>query len=186
MNTQDALKVMTRGNRSLEHAVNDKLNRTRLIRCLIGMRAKAGLSQTDVAQRMNCSQSRISKIEHGFDEDITIGELNAYSQAVGQWFEISFSDTSRNATGLIKYHIIRANDLLQRIIKLAEDDKEMLAGANSFSMEMLVNFCRLLDNATKKIPDSSFQKLLSEAAGKRPESFELNCNSCAEKETVDA
>lgn len=187
MNTQEALKVMTRDNPSLERAVQDKLNRTRLVRCLIEMRASAGLSQAEVAKRMNCSQSRISKIEHGFDDDISINELDAYTKAVGFWFEISFSDVKKNAAGLIKYHILRANALLKRIIQLADNDKKILAGANDFSMEMLINFCRLLDDATQKIPDSHFQKMLQLATGKHPEQFELNCNGCCsrpEKEMV--
>lgn len=103
MNTQEALKVMTKGNPSLECAVQDKLDRTRLIRCLIEMRAKSGLSQANVAERVGCSQSRISRLEHGSDADISIGELVAYVRAVGFSFEISFFDKNGTATGLLKY-----------------------------------------------------------------------------------
>ena len=177
---------MTKGEVSLQHAVQEKINQTRLVSCLIEMRANAGLSQADIAEKMHCSQSRISKIEHGSDEEITIGEISAYAKAVGCWFEISFSNSNRNAAGLIKYHIFRANELLNRIIKLAEDDKEMLAGANQFSMEMLLNFCRLLDEATQKLPDSFFQKLLKAAAGTPSETFELNCDNCVDQEAVEA
>jgi len=184
MNTQEMLKSMTAGNPELEKEVQDRHNKTRLIRCLIGLRAKSGMSQAEVAKKMNCSQSRVSKIEHGLDEDISIGELNAYSKAVGFWFEISLSDTNQNATGKIKYHIIQANELLKKIIQLADDDEKMLMGADSFSMEMLVNFCRLLDNATQKIPDSSFQKIVRNAHPCNSSTFELNCSNCSEKDLI--
>ena len=186
MNTREMLERMTEGDPSLEQAVREREKKTRLVRCLISMRAKAGLTQSEVAQKMKCSQSRVSKIEHGLDDDISIGELDAYTKAVGFRFELSFTNTSGNAAGLIKHHIITANALLQRIIKLAENDKEMLTGADAFSIEMLVNFCRLLDDTTRNLPNSSLQKILKKAAPEKTGSFGVNCNGCDERETVKA
>lgn len=186
MDRKEAMAAMTRGNPELGRAVQDKMHRTRLVRCLIGMRAQAGLSQAEVAKRMKCSQSRVSKIEHGFDEDLSIGDLQAYTSAVGYWFEISMTNANRNATGLIKYHIIQANELLKKIVQLADEDKKMQEGADHFSMEMLVNFCRMLDETTQKIPDSTFQKIAKKAQPKVSATFELNCDNCTERDLIEA
>jgi transcriptional regulator with XRE-family HTH domain len=55
---------------------------TRVSRKLQLLRMKKGLSQKEVASRIGCTQGRISKIEHKFDDDLTLGELKSYLQAV--------------------------------------------------------------------------------------------------------
>lgn len=183
----EALKSMTAGNPELERELNTGLSDTRLVRCLIGMRARAGLSQSDLAKKMGCSQSRISKIEHGKDGRITIEELVAYSKATGFWLEINFSNCKQNAAGMVKHHILLANMLLNNIITLAEKDESMQKGVDKLSIELLLNFCQLLDQQTRKIPNSTFQKLLKTAAGKRkPRTLELNCAMEPEAEIAPA
>ena len=63
---------------------------------------------------------------------------------------------------------------LSKIIELAKDDEEIMSGVDSFSMELLYNICKVIDDATAKIPNSSFQRELHNQSAK--DNFVLNCN----------
>ncbi len=58
-----------------------------LARKLVAARAAAGLSQTEVAERMGTQQSEVSRIE-GARQNVTIAKLARYAQAVGTKLEI--------------------------------------------------------------------------------------------------
>lgn len=47
------------------------------------IREARGLSQQDLATRMNISQSRISQVENRDDEDLMLGTLRAFADALG-------------------------------------------------------------------------------------------------------
>jgi predicted transcriptional regulator len=57
-----------------------------LIRELIGARAKAKLSQAQVAKRMGTSQSAVARLESGRTPSLT--SLRRYAKAVGRKVEI--------------------------------------------------------------------------------------------------
>ena len=50
---------------------------------LIAHRVEAGITQEDLAKKLGCSQSWVSKIENSPWEEITIGELKRYADALG-------------------------------------------------------------------------------------------------------
>ena len=58
-----------------------------LARKLIAARAAAGLSQTEVAERMGTKQSEVSRIE-GARQNISIAKLVDYAEAVGAKLDI--------------------------------------------------------------------------------------------------
>lgn len=64
--------------------------RTAVVRQLAALRARAGMTQADLAQKIGCTQSRISKIEASKDEDITLGVIDDYVQATGSPIRISY------------------------------------------------------------------------------------------------
>ncbi len=58
-----------------------------LARKLIAARVAAGLSQTEVAERMGTKQSEVSRIE-GARQNISIAKLANYAEAVGAKLDI--------------------------------------------------------------------------------------------------
>jgi transcriptional regulator with XRE-family HTH domain len=50
---------------------------------LILARVAAGLTQSQLAARLKCSQSRISKLEDSRDVDLTLGDIQDYAGVVG-------------------------------------------------------------------------------------------------------
>lgn len=58
-----------------------RLSKRQLVKSLSIIRARAKLSQQELASRMGCSQSKISKIESGIDADLRFGDIEAYLKA---------------------------------------------------------------------------------------------------------
>jgi hypothetical protein len=60
-----------------------RLDRKRIVRTLLALRAAGNLSREDVAARIGCTRGRISKLESSLDEDLRLGDLGAYAKALG-------------------------------------------------------------------------------------------------------
>ena len=71
------------GYRRVADAVRQLSAKTRLIDQLILARVAAGLTQAQLAAKLRCSQSRISKIEDSQDADLCLGDIQAYARIVG-------------------------------------------------------------------------------------------------------
>ena len=71
------------GYRRVADAVRQLSAKTRLIDQLIVARVASGLTQAQLAAKLRCSQSRISKIEDSQDADLSLGDIQAYARIVG-------------------------------------------------------------------------------------------------------
>ena len=71
------------GYRRVAEAVRQLSAKTKLIDQLIVARVAAGLTQAQMAAKLRCSQSRISKIEDSQDADLSLGDIQAYARIVG-------------------------------------------------------------------------------------------------------
>jgi predicted XRE-type DNA-binding protein len=69
--------------RPVAEAVRQLSAKTKLIDQLIVARVAAGLTQSQMAAKLRCSQSRISKIEDSQDADLSLGDIQAYARIVG-------------------------------------------------------------------------------------------------------
>ena len=83
--TYRSVDEMLRGHgyRRVAEAVRQLSIKTRLIDQLIIARVAAGLTQSQMAAKLRCSQSRISKIEDSNDADLSLGDIQAYARIVG-------------------------------------------------------------------------------------------------------
>ena len=171
---EQQLLGMFANNSDLQHCIEKKFEDNKLVKCLIKMRAKSGLSQAELAARMKCSQSRVSKIEHCDDTDLSFGDILAYTRCTGHSLVMSMTSGNICASNMIKYHVAQIREQLNKIIEIAKDDEEIMSGVDSFSMELLYNICKVIDDATAKIPNSSFQRELHNQSTK--DNFVLNCD----------
>ena len=83
--TYRSVDEMLRGHgyRRVADAVRQLSAKTKLIDQLIVARVAAGLTQAQMAAKLRCSQSRISKIEDSQDADLSLGDIQAYARIVG-------------------------------------------------------------------------------------------------------
>ena len=143
-----------------EHAPDEKFReqfdehagRRRVIKRMMALRALKGMSQQDVAKQMGYSQSRISKLENGFDDDIRIGDMRSYVSSLG--FRLGFGFTDRNLTAVeeIKQHAFRINELLDGLAHLAGGDERMAQAVSGFFGEAFFNLVKMIQESASKLP----------------------------------
>ena len=83
--TYRSVDEMLRGHgyRRVADAVRQLSIKTKLIDQLILARVASNLTQSQMAGKLRCSQSRISKIEDSQDADLSLGDIQAYARIVG-------------------------------------------------------------------------------------------------------
>lgn len=93
-----------------------------LSRVLLVLRNAAGLTQAEMADKMQCTQGRISKLEMAAQRSIRIGDLLDYARALDLNFCISFERKSggRGEQGGEESNLsIRIPDSLEKRIRKA-------------------------------------------------------------------
>ena len=154
----------------VREGVKDLTDSTRVVDELCLMRTRAGLTQGQLAQRMGCTQSKISKLEDSSDRNLTVGEICDYAKATGSQFSLSFGKRP-NHVQAVKVHAAGIRQHLKSRADLAEKHDELEGHIQAFFGEAFFN---LLD-------------ILSECQGviekKRPE-VELNVASHQEEESL--
>jgi predicted XRE-type DNA-binding protein len=73
----------TADDESFAESFERRLQDRRIVKDLMIHRATRGLSQKEIAARVGCTQSRISKFESTTDTELRLGDLAKYADAVG-------------------------------------------------------------------------------------------------------
>jgi transcriptional regulator with XRE-family HTH domain len=123
----------------------------RLVGRLSALRCARGLSQKDVAERMGCTQGRVSKLEASRDDDLSLGDIRSYALALGLTTVVGL-EGGQSAAARVKFHHARIKSEVDRLTKLAVGDETIAAGIARFFDEAAVNFLTTLEDATKKLP----------------------------------
>ena len=78
----------------------------KLVNCLTVMRcAHHGVSQMELAERMGCNQSKVSKMETSADVDLNFGDVISYARSLKQSIRMTFSPERNNRADHIRFHI---------------------------------------------------------------------------------
>ena len=93
---------------SFVEAFEQRLHGRRIIKDLMIHRATHGLSQKDIAARLGCTQSRISKLESTTDPELRLGDLAKYADAVGLRVKIILESNESPAGAKAKERVFRA------------------------------------------------------------------------------
>lgn len=130
-------------NASAEKAFTDEfreeIKNRQISKALFAMRCKAGLTQSDVAGKMKCSQGKVSKIENAVDTRLSVDDIAAYSSALGMRLEIGFSDFRMTMVDKVKWHFFQLKSLIHQMLNLAKGDEAMERGVARFTTEAFVN-----------------------------------------------
>ena len=100
----------------------------RVVRNLEYMRLVQNVSQAEVAQVLGCQQARVSKIESGYDADLTLRILEGYAIATGFELELTFRGEGRTLVDDIEEYLKRIEGYLGRIVELADRDETIVRG----------------------------------------------------------
>jgi transcriptional regulator with XRE-family HTH domain len=135
--------------------VEREVRKTLLIQSLLHMRVEKRLTQKEIADRMGCDPSKISKMEGGNDLALRWGDVLGYLEALGVGVSMMFEDASLPAADRIKQHVFRIHDLLEELAGLANqvcDDPKITERIHQFYGEVLFNFVRRFTDSFQKLP----------------------------------
>ncbi|MFA5204815.1 MAG: helix-turn-helix transcriptional regulator [Lentisphaeria bacterium] len=130
---------------------NNIANR-QLSRTLFVMRNHAGLSQAEMAHRLGCTQSRISKLESAPSSAISHADMVAYAKALDLSLDITFHP-KLNSAQAIKIHTDAIRSHLEHLANLAHSDPDIENGVIDFFRETMGNMLDALAAGARKLPD---------------------------------
>jgi len=133
-------------------AVEQGVGRQHIIGQLMAMRAVRGMSQSDVADAMTCSQSRVSKMENSADNDVRYGDLQEYARAVGCELRCGVVPVDMEPAERVKCSASAVNSHLMRMAELAHEDEDIADAVTEFFLEALFNFSMIVGRAAGSLP----------------------------------
>ena len=131
------------GDGNLKGRIQEEVDRCRLVDALVQMRLQKGVSQKQLAERMNCNPSKISRLEAGTDDTLKIGDVRDYVLGLNVGMSMIFEDQELPVAEQIKQHVFSIHEKLERLVKIAamvDGDKEIIDKINQFYKEVLFNF----------------------------------------------
>lgn len=126
---------------------------TVVIRQLVSLRAGAGMTQTDLAKKIGCTQSRISKIEASKDEDITLGVIRDYVQATESRIGI-FCGKPISHVEAVKNHALSIRRHLESLADIAQKHDELEPHIQGFFGEAFFNILSILSECQNQMPNA--------------------------------
>jgi len=122
-----------------------------LIKQLMAMRAVRGLSQQDIAGTLHCTQSRVSKLERSRDDDVRLGDLRAYAQAIGCELIVG-AVPHLTPVDKVKGHVFAIRKHTDDLAELARSDEKIAEGVARFFFELVFNFSHLVGDSVRLLP----------------------------------
>lgn len=127
-----------------------------LMRRLTIERMRSGLSQAEIAKKMGCSQTKVSKMENGIDDDLRLGDLGQYLEAFGLHMRLIISPRAHTYVDQVKQHAFFIKRAMEKLSELAHQDKDIAAGVSDFvCKEALYNFLSMIVGVAKRLPVES-------------------------------
>jgi transcriptional regulator with XRE-family HTH domain len=148
-----------------------------LIRALTVLRCVKGLSQAELAERMNCGQPKISKLESSTDADLNLGDTLSYASAMQQTVRISLTPDRATGVDHVRFYAACIKHELDRLVKIAGDDKEIGDGVEAFAIETVQRMLAMIEESISKLPHRVQQPTSSicvEVEGERGERLPLD------------
>ncbi len=142
-NVEEMVKGLSE-DKEFKESVLYEIKNKRLSKYLFSLRCEQNLTQAQLAKKINCSQSRISKIENSLDEDITIKDLLEYGNALDLQLEIGYRRRNIKTVELIKHHFLKIEEYLNKLANLAGKDKALIEGVKQFHAEAAFNMVAMI------------------------------------------
>ena len=135
--------------------LEETLRRKKLVKKLMALRAAKDVSQQEMADKLGCSQSRISKLESCEDADWRLGDLRDYLGAMELEISLTIAPRDWSAADQVKFHAFQISDCLKRLVEVAQTspDQSIRDGIQKFHVEALVNLMKFVVESAQNLPN---------------------------------
>jgi transcriptional regulator with XRE-family HTH domain len=124
----------------------------KLVKDLAILRSARGLSQADVAKKLDRSQSWVSKLEHGTDDELCLGDLRAYLSVFGLEFRAGVVKQNATIVDEVKLLAFAIRQKLITLAGMAKEGDELVEHIAQFFGDAFHNINRFLCDAAAKLP----------------------------------
>lgn len=142
------------GDAGFSEDVAARIRRRYIIDFFVAQRTVQGLSQKEIAEKMGCTQSRISKLERGGDSDLRVGDIQGYAAALGLEMTTVLTRKGAPLVEQVKQHAFAMRRLLMRLVSLTGHDTAMAGGAQKFLGEVIYNSAKFVMEANEKLQEN--------------------------------
>jgi transcriptional regulator with XRE-family HTH domain len=152
----------------VERAYSEIKATTMITERLAILRQAAGITQEDMAKQLGMTQSAVSKIEAGRDEDLTIRLISEYSRITGQRIGLFFGKPM-NHVEAVKAHALAIRQRLSALAALAHKDEQLESHIQGFFGEAFFNILAILEKCQKQMPGNEDFEIKIQALETNPE-----------------
>ncbi len=138
----------------IQEGVKKLSDTTRVSRTLAALRARAGLTQQEMAQRLEKTQGYVSKLEAGTDETIKLGEIMEYARVLNEPIGFLFGPQIDHVKA-IKLHAFAMRERMMALAKIACQDEQLEQEIQKFYGEAFLNIFAHLAECQAQLPNGS-------------------------------
>lgn len=138
----------------VKELVKEMTKATTIVLKLAKLRQSCGITQEQMAEHLNVTQSAISKLESGPDEDLTCGEIRDYAEITGHRISMIYGKPFTHVEA-VKAHAEGIRMHLQALAKIANQDDEMEKEIKGFFGEAFFNILGILSKCNDELPKSA-------------------------------
>jgi transcriptional regulator with XRE-family HTH domain len=142
--------------KEISDGVRQLADETRFTRMLAALRVNAGLTQEQMGDKLGHArtQSAISKLESGRDEELTIGDIRDYAKVLNERIGLVFGP-QLNHVEAIKMHALAMRERMMSLAKLAQEDDQIEREVQAFFGEAFFNILTILATCQQQMPKKS-------------------------------
>jgi len=118
---------------------------------LARLRQMKGITQEKMAELIGVTQSAVSKIESGADDDLTLGIIKQYAKATKISFGMEIGKRPTHVEA-VKTNVSRMKYHLEALAKIANQHEELQNDIEAFFSEALNNILSILAKCSRQLP----------------------------------
>jgi transcriptional regulator with XRE-family HTH domain len=124
-NVADMVRHVSENKEQAEETAR-QIEEMNIVNFLVGLRTAQEMSQSDVAEKIGCTQSKVSKLENGIDNNLNIGDVNAYARALGFEMMIVLGKKDRTLVQQINVHMNAVRRLMTRLAEFVGGSDDLI------------------------------------------------------------
>ena len=129
----------------------NQIHQRQLVRKLARLRNQKKVPQSEIADALGCKQSRISKLENGFDKDVSIDDLAGYCRALDCELHVILRNSKTSIVDQIKEYAFGIKDCLKRLCSIAKKDDKISSGVAQFHVEAIMNLVQIVADSANEL-----------------------------------
>lgn len=142
------------GDEKVKLQVEEEICCSQLVNNLLQLRMEKGVSQKELASRMGCDPSKISRMEAGNDLQLKMGDVMQYLSVLDVKMHMVFEDTKLPVAEQIRQHVFLIHEKLEHLVKLArqvDGDEVIISKIRMFCGDVLLDFLSRFSDSYKKL-----------------------------------